>query len=434
MSVKANTDLNESVQQTFPAKKFYFLEYFYVLLKSVQRYKTPDQIFDLFKILKQEYQLGESRYKKLTTDGDDLSQTQLNRYRYTFTQVISESKEYGLLTELADGSLILTRSGVDLLQIYESQGAIPFYHAVCQRMEQEFAALRYFIEFLYKVNQYRPGLLVLPNYSPSILNFRRNEITTAGHIVRYCETLVSRLKQDIHEYLGLTLNILYTENEVILNRLRESGLLPKNNNEQFNPNLYSAIIKRIRDFWRNFFLREIYAFEHSLSSFDIWAYRGKQIGVVQTTEFYPGFNGRIVYPTSVVKKNITSGDFMQIFGYPDGKQLYLHFPKWEKTQNEFVDYLVKAYFDLRRSNRSYFINLPALRELVCYSMKIPDYVFGNFLENVYKLNLQGNLQVKISLEVDKLPEETNAMYLKREPVMVDGKYRNIIAIDVAKGN
>jgi hypothetical protein len=36
------------------------------------------------------------------------------------------------------------------------------------------------------------------------------------------------------------------------------------------------------------------------------------------------------------------------------------------------------------------------------------------------------------MEVDKLPEETKAMYLTKEPVMIDGKYRNIIAIDVSK--
>ena len=51
---------------------------------------------------------------------------------------------------------------------------------------------------------------------------------------------------------------------------------------------------------------------------------------------------------------------------------------------------------------------------------------------MYRLNLQSKLQIKIALEVDKLPEETKAMYLTREPVMIAGKYRNIIAIDISK--
>jgi len=108
--------------------------------------------------------------------------------------------------------------------------------------------------------------------------------------------------------------------------------------------------------------------------------------------------------------------------------------KWRwKSREEFVDALVKGYFKIRRKNRNYFINLIALREIVCYCLKISTRTFERMLDEVYRLNLQGNLRIRISLEVDRLPEETNAMYLKQEPVMVDGSYRNIIGIDIAKG-
>ena len=48
--------------------RFYFLDYFYVLLKSVENYSNIDKVFDSFKIMKQKYQLGESKYKKLTIE------------------------------------------------------------------------------------------------------------------------------------------------------------------------------------------------------------------------------------------------------------------------------------------------------------------------------------------------------------------------------
>ena len=112
--------------------------------------------------------------------------------------------------------------------------------------------------------------------------------------------------------------------------------------------------------------------------------------------------------------------------------LFVHQPDWESISDEFVKELVNGYFTLRRSNRNYFVNLSSLRELVCYSLKISEYLFEEFLERAYRLNLSRKLPIGISLEVDKLPEETTAMYLKREPVLVDGRYRNIIAIDVAK--
>jgi hypothetical protein len=60
-------------------------------------------------------------------------------------------------------------------------------------------------------------------------------------------------------------------------------------------------------------------------------------------------------------------------------------------------------------------------------MRISEYLFDKFLSYAY----HQRLKIKISLEVDKLPDETQVMYVQREPVMVDGKYRNIIAIDLA---
>jgi hypothetical protein len=139
-----------------------------------------------------------------------------------------------------------------------------------------------------------------------------------------------------------------------------------------------------------------------------------------------------VFPTAVVLPAISSPDFERVFSYQDGQVLSVHEPRGEKSRDEFVDALVRGYFSIRRANRNYFINLAALREMVCYAQKISSGTFERLLEEVYRLNLQGVLKVSISLEVDRLPEETNAMYLKQEPVMVDGSYRNIIAIDVSK--
>jgi hypothetical protein len=135
----------------------------------------------------------------------------------------------------------------------------------------------------------------------------------------------------------------------------------------------------------------------------------------------------------VVLDHTDSGDFKSIYKYSDGKQLFLHEPSRETFQDEFVDALVEGYFVLRRIHRNYFINLADLREIVCYNLKISEQMFERCLNEVYRLNLIGKLRIRISLEVDKLPEETNAMYLKHEPVMVDGSYRHIIAIDVTKG-
>lgn len=413
-------------------KRFYFLEYFYVLLKSVKKYSDQEEVFNTFKILKRERRLGESKYKTPALDGENLSKLQLDRYRYTFGQVIDESKEYNLISEDDSNNLTLTDDGKELLTQYEQEGSISFNQSLFKLMESRYNAFHYLIQFLYNTNKHKPGLLIFPNYSPRQLHFDRADIRNAGHFVKYSEMLVIRLQRDIQKYIGEDRD-LRANNKTLISKLIESGLLSSNLLTEFPPEKYNVITKRIRDFWINYFLSEVYKYQYSMSSFDIWTYRGKQIGIIHATEFYPNFNGRIVYPTSVVMKSIESDDFTKLYDYSDGSSLYIHKPLGETNQEKFVDFLVKAYFELRRSNRSYFINLLALRELVCYNMKISEQLFEMFLDTTYRMNLAGQLRIRISLEVDKLPEETKAMYLKQEPVMVDGKYRNIIAIDVAKG-
>lgn len=80
-------------------RKFYFLEYFYILLKSVKLHSSQNDIFESFKVLKKKHSLGDSKYKKLSSDDGNeiLTQKQLAKFRYTFEQVIAESIDYKLI-------------------------------------------------------------------------------------------------------------------------------------------------------------------------------------------------------------------------------------------------------------------------------------------------------------------------------------------------
>ena len=112
--------------------------------------------------------------------------------------------------------------------------------------------------------------------------------------------------------------------------------------------------------------------------------------------------------------------------------MYIHKPKWKNNQNKFFDALHKAYFDLKTNRRSNFIRISDLREKVCFKLKIPTFIFNDFLEKAYNENLRGETKIQISLEADRLPHETTAMYLKREPVVINKQQKNIIAIDYKK--
>lgn len=413
-------------------KKFYFLDYFFILLSSVERNSAPDEAFNTFKELKQKHRLGESKYKRLTVDSENLTHVQQKRYRYTFEQVLDESTELGLVRHDENHSLAVTDKGQQLLVVHQVSGVRAFNLALFKLLEDNYEGIKDLVTFLYHANPSGSGVLIFPHYSPLELRFQRKTLKTRQDMVRYTEELVRKLQADIDFHLRRTIS-LSKENLKLLEKLTEDNLLPRNPSEPFAPKDYNKITKRIRDFWTAHFLTELYKCPHSMSTFDLWVYRAKQIGVIHATELHPSVNGKLVYPTSVVLDSINSDHFHSIYDYPDNKHLYIHQPSGDRFQDAFVDALVKGYFDSRRAVRSYFINLSPLRELVCLRLKISTLSFEDNLNAVYRLNLSGQLRIRISLEVDKLPEETNAMYMKHEPVMVDGSYRNIIAIDVSKG-
>ena len=105
--------------------KFYFLDYFYILLKSVTTVPdgNRDDIFDHFRTLKDSHQLGESKYKKISLF-EELSGKQLGRYRYTFNQIIEESRLYELIINTDNHKIILTKLGSELLELYDKDRSL----------------------------------------------------------------------------------------------------------------------------------------------------------------------------------------------------------------------------------------------------------------------------------------------------------------------
>jgi len=421
-------------------KKFYFFEYFYILLKSASNHSNRDAIFDSFKNLKQEFLLGESKYKKLTREDDDTSNAKkLGRYKYTFQEVISESVNYNLVRVEGD-RIFVTPKGNEALEKFKIS-KIEFNRYIFRLMENKLSVFRGLVNLCYKQNKAKSGLLIFPIYSPRKLGFEKNLMTKSKHILEYSSCLKNRLSSDLKKYTNKRKN-LDTEEKILIARLIEDKLISDNPEELYNRDSYNKITMRFRKFWLNYFLKQVYQYSFSFATFNIWVERGKQLGIIHTTEFYPDFDGRLVYPTSIVTQNVRSKDFDMIFEYPDTQKLYVHNPDWtkgklkqnDKVQEEFIKTLVDSYYDLKKLKRTYFVRLPDLREKVCYKMRIPSYIFDDFLEKIYIMNLKGEvpLQVQISLEADRLPQETNALYLKREPVLIGGKYKNIIAIDYNK--
>ncbi|OFX23507.1 MAG: hypothetical protein A2033_16155 [Bacteroidetes bacterium GWA2_31_9] len=411
-------------------KKFYFLEYFDILLKSLKFSPDEDVAFFYFIDLKDKNKLGESRYKKINPIVEELSSLRVYHYKYTFLEVIEESKFLKLICK-EKKSYYLTELGTKLLNISINEGIEKFNYEIFLLMEEKLQGFYYLIESCYKTNQSKNGLLIFPIYSPLKLNMTKNEIVNNSDITTYLNSLQKKIEEDIKLHLGKKIDLDVANNDLKI-RIEKSGLINQEKNSDSIYLNYNKILKRIRDFWINYFLKEIYKFDLSLSYFELWVYRAKQLGIINTHEFYPGFNGKIVYPISLIMKEKASTDFKKLYTYNNGNNLYAHIPKWKENQHNFVETLFESYHDIKAKSKSYFINLADLRDMVCFKMKISERTFTEFLKKAYLLNLRNNLKIKISLETDKIPLEKKMEYLKREPVLIGGKLKNIIAIELKK--
>jgi hypothetical protein len=415
-------------QKKISIGKFYFFDYFYILLRSISEYELYDDIFKKFIQLKNEFNLGESKYKKLVSDNDS-EFAEKKVYNYTYRHVIKESLDYNLIEKKND-NFMLTDEGRRCINIYEQQSSLDFNKELLIIMEKNTYLYHDFIKHIYEINSQHSGLLIFPRYSPLKLGYKKSEIQTTGKIIDYLKKLENKINSDINKYIGINQKLNKTEE--IFSKLINDELLEKNEESRYDPNNYNKIIKRIRDFWQAYFLKEIYKLPYSNDLFYRMIYRGKQAEILQATEFYPKFDGLIVYPLSIISKEMTNKNFKEIINY-GSESLYIYKNEWnDKFEDIFIDSLNLRYQDLREINKNTFISLNSLQELVCYNLKISKYDFDNFLENTYNLNLKGKLRINISLEVDRLPHETNAMYLKREPIKINGQFKNIIAIEQSK--
>lgn len=411
-------------------KKFYFLEYFDILLRSIQFTKDARSSLSYFIHLKDNNKLGESKYKKITPTDEELSNSKILHYKYTYNEVVEEAVILKLIIPHDKRGYALTPLGLRLLSVSFAKGRDAFNFAIFQLMEEKLQGFWKLITSCNKANPTKNGLLVFPIYSPLKLGMTKNEIVHSKDINLYLTKLQKKIEADLHLHLGKKID-LTVANTVLMIRLSNSGLLSNKDGNSIHLN-YNKIVKRIRDYWINYILKEIYKLKLSLSYFDLWVYRAKQLGIINTHEFYPGFNGKMVYPISIIIKEKTNTDFKFYYKYSDGTTLYAHAPKWKDNHDDFVDLLFRSYHDIKAKSKSYFINLADLRDMVCFKMKISERTFADFLKRAYLLNLKNNLKIKISLESDKLPEETQAIYLKREPIIIGGKSKNIIAIDLKK--
>src|SRR5579871_395401 len=203
-------------------RKFYFLEYFYILLYSIDKYEDFNSSFESFKILKEKFQLGESKYK-LSARSQNLEGKLENRYIYTFNQVFEEAVNY----DFVDKSFKLTSRGKKLLEIYHENDKEKFYLEIFRSIEEKTYGFNFLINFCYRVNPDKGGLIILPIYSPLKLGLEKSDLKSGLGIFNYMKVLTNQLEQDLNKFLNKHYH-LYDANQKLLDNLIDSELIGDN--------------------------------------------------------------------------------------------------------------------------------------------------------------------------------------------------------------
>lgn len=411
------------------AKRFYFIEYYALLLEAINKYSIVAQAQTEFIYQKNSHYLGLSRYRKISSNIEDGTLLKSkDQYEYTFSQVLLECKNFNLVQEdKQTKTLLLTIDGSKLLTAYKNN-KLQYKEILLQLMERKYNAFSYLLDKFYKISPKKSGLIIFPNYSPNDLGFSKSEFLTVGIVHKYIRKYEQRIVDDVKKYINQNYKITNETSELIA-ELKDKNYISDNFQESFNLKKYNAVVRKTQIFWRNRLLN-FYGINSRWQSFEIWIYRAKQLGILNTTPFYPDFLGQIIYPVSVIttKELINKPDYRFVLNYKNEKYLYKREVQWERIENDFFNELWNVYTELKKRNRINFLSLHNIKEIVCYNLKISYEQFSEFLNKAYEKSLNSNTSYTISLEADKLPEETNAIYIKREPIFINGKNRNIISL------
>ncbi len=416
------------------AKRFYFIEYYALLLEAIYKYSIISQAQTEFIYQKNSHYLGLSRYRKISSNIEDGTLLKSkDQYEYTFSQVLLECKNFNLVQEdKLTKTILLTEDGYKLLEAFKSNKH-QYKEILLQLMEKKYNAFSYLLSKFYEISPQKSGLIIFPNYSPNDLGFSKSEFETMGVVYKYIQKYEQKIVDDLKKYINQKY-IVTNETTELISELMNKNYVSDNLLEKFNLKKYNAVVRKTQIYWRNRLL-EFYGINSRWQAFEIWIYRAKQLGILNTTPFYPDFLGQIIYPVSIItqKKLANSINYKCVLNYNNKKFLYKREVQWQTIENEFFNELWNVYSELKKRNRINFLSLHNIKEIVCYNLKISYEQFSEFLSEAYDKSLNGNTSYTISLEADKLPEETNAIYIKREPIFINGKNRNIISLSY-RGN
>ncbi|WP_437296604.1 hypothetical protein [Sorangium sp. So ce426] len=159
----------------------------------------------------------------------------------------------------------------------------------------------------------------------------------------------------------------------------------------------------------------------------IWQSRMEWAGLTLLARRLPGVRGRVWFPVGAFRKP-GNPSFSPVQGLVRDELIYhVYTPSGSDAETEFAAELYDCYRARQQRERTEYVSLLAVRDHVCYELRIGNACFEALLQRIFPRVLRGELPYSMALEVDLSPRD-RLRIAGALPVMIDGTPRYIIAM------
>jgi len=161
--------------------------------------------------------------------------------------------------------------------------------------------------------------------------------------------------------------------------------------------------------------------------FQVWQSRMDWAGLTLLARNLFRNRKRVWFPVGAFRDDAPD-DFTAVPGLgTEGRTWFCYTPKGPDAERKLADALFEAYQERQRVEPSQYVSLPAVRDYVCYKLRIGNAYFESLLQQVFPRVLNGELPYAMALEVDVSAAE-RARLGNSLPIVIDGIPRFIMAM------
>ncbi|WNB16904.1 hypothetical protein [Marivirga arenosa] len=395
-------------------RRFYHLDFYYFLLYIVKEGRNS---------YSEIYEYAATKKSELSKIARSIESKEKFNSEYALNSVIKESIQFEFI-KVVNENFVLSETGERLLYLFQNDQDKADV-VICQKFETHFGRISQIIKFLYQANSDH-GLVVFPKYSPSYLGYTVRQLYDNSSLEKYCRDFSRCAFNDVKKYMNIEIN----HNEIyykLLNGLQV--FLDKMNGRTSNIN----VTREVKSITYSYFINLFFGETFERTSFDIWIRRAKELKLLNFSEFFPEINCMVIYPLAkVIPANIENQKELRVMANTLNKEYLIRLePKWNNIKDNFVQTLWENYVELRKIKNNFFISVQDLRDIVCFKLQLSELDFTKFLGIAYEESISEQIKnFKISLEVDRAPEERTFVTSKRYPILINNIPKNIIGIKI----